>query len=94
VDPSGAAAALVIAWSHGVSYTFGADGRLLAFGSQHDVEVWHLGQRALFHEIDHALHAASSPLTHPLSFAWWDDGLWDELEEGEDRGDPTMTALR
>lgn len=93
-DSDGTVAVRLFAWNDGVSYSFDAAGKLLAFGSQHDVEHWHLGQRVLFFELDHALRAATPPLRQPIAFQWWNDGLWEELGEGEDVGDPMLADLR
>lgn len=93
VDDAGTRAAVIYAWGYGGSYTFDAQGKLLAFGSQHDVEVWTHTQRPLFWSLDQALSQTS--LTIPsVTFPWWDEGQWEELEEGEDRGDPGLARLR
>jgi hypothetical protein len=93
VDDAGARAAVIYAWGYGGSYTFDAQGKLLAFGSQHDVEVWNHAQRLLFWSLDQALSHTSLSIPS-VTFPWWDEGLWEELEEGEDRGDPGLARLR
>lgn len=85
---------LIAAWNYGVSYAFDTRDRLVAYGSQHDVEAWHLGQRPLFFELDRALRDGPAVLRQPIAYRWWDDGLWSELADDEDRGDPMLAALR
>lgn len=72
------------AWNHGVAYLFEASRvRLVAHGTQHDLEVWDPAQRPLFWSMDAALRAPGHGLRQPLVFAWWKDDEWDEVRDAE-----------
>jgi hypothetical protein len=79
---SGATLYRLYGWNYGVGYLFPRRGLdVVAFGSQHDIEVWRIEQRDLFAAMDAALRKPKHGFRQPLSFGWWNDDEWAELED-------------
>lgn len=81
VDETGALRYRLYGWNYGVGYLMPALGLdLVAFGSQHDLEHWRLGQRDLFWAMDRAMLRPGHGFQQPLLFCWWRQECWDELD--------------
>jgi hypothetical protein len=82
VDAKGATVYRLYGWNYGVGYLFPTRGLdVVAFGSQHDIEEWRIEQRDLFAAMDAALRKPGHGFRQPLSFGWWNDDAWAELED-------------
>lgn len=81
VDDTGALRFRLYGWNYGVGYLMPALGLdIVAFGAQHDLEHWRLTQRDLFVAMDNAFSRAGHGFQQPLSFCWWRQECWDELD--------------
>jgi hypothetical protein len=82
VDETGALRYRLYGWNFGVGYLFPPEGvDVVAFGAQHDIEHWSVGQRDLFAGMDRALRAGGHGFTQPLHFCWDNDSCWEEIAD-------------
>lgn len=81
VDAEGELRYRLYGWNYGVGYVMPAEGlNVLAYASQHDIEHWRLEQRDLFYAMDAALRKPGHGFRQPLTFCWWREECWEELE--------------
>jgi len=81
VDADGVVRYRLYGWNYGVGYLMAPSGlNVVGFGAQHDIEHWNRGQRDLFVAMDRALARKDHGFMQPLSFCWWRDECWDELD--------------
>lgn len=81
VDEKGTLRYRLYGWNFGVGYLFPPKGlEVIGFGAQHDIEHWSLPQRDIFFAMDQALRKKGHGFEQPLSFCWWDDACWSEID--------------
>ncbi len=81
VDEKGTLRYRLYGWNYGVGYLFPPKGlEVIGFGAQHDIEHWSLPQRDIFFAMDQALRKKGHGFEQPLSFCWWDDACWSEID--------------
>lgn len=84
VDAEGVLRYRLYGWNYGVGYLMPPSGLdVVAFGAQHDIEHWNRAQRDVFVAMDRALGRKDHGFMQPLSFCWWKDRCWDELDGKE-----------
>ncbi|WP_158076944.1 hypothetical protein [Streptomyces sp. CB02009] len=82
VDADGVTVYRLYGWNYGAGFLFPSTGnKLAACGTQHDIEHCYREQRDLFVAMDAALRSAGHGFKQPLSFCWWDDDCWVDLDE-------------
>jgi hypothetical protein len=84
VDADGALRYRLYGWNYGVGYLMAPSGLdIVGFGAQHDIEHWNRAQRDVFVAMDRALAKKDHGFRQPLSFCWWREECWDELDGQE-----------
>lgn len=82
VDDTGTTRYRLYGWNYGVGHLMSASGLVLfASGCQHNMEHWHPDQRPLFYAMDAALRAGGHGFLQPLSFCWWVESCWEDIED-------------
>ncbi|MFI9825606.1 hypothetical protein ACIHFC_35050 [Streptomyces sp. NPDC052013] len=84
VDANGVTVYRLYGWNYGAGFLFPPTGTALAAcATQHEIEHWNRGQRDMFVAMDAALRAEGHRFNQPLSFCWWDDDCWVDLDQNE-----------
>jgi hypothetical protein len=80
VDETGTLRFRLYGWNFGAGYLMPPSGLdVIAMGCQHDLEHWHVDQRAIFWAMDRAYLRGDHGFEQGLKFCWWEDKCWDEV---------------